>query len=45
MRRSTFDTVRALADEAAGAAAVRAAAARLAADRPRPPRLTEPWFC
>jgi len=41
----TFDQVRALANEAAGAAEVRGAAARLAADRPRPPRLTEPWFC
>jgi radical SAM superfamily enzyme YgiQ (UPF0313 family) len=41
----TFDQVRALANEAAGAAVARAAAARLAADRPRPPRLTEPWFC
>ena len=41
----TFDQVRALANEAAGAAVARAAAAQLAADRPRPPRLTEPWFC
>ena len=41
----TFDTVRALASQAAGVAVATAAAARLAADRPRPPRLTEPWFC
>jgi hypothetical protein len=39
----TFDRVRALADEAAGAAS--APALVLAADRRRPPRLTEPWFC
>jgi radical SAM superfamily enzyme YgiQ (UPF0313 family) len=39
----TFDRVRALADEAAGVA--RAPALALAADRPRAPRLTEPWFC
>jgi radical SAM superfamily enzyme YgiQ (UPF0313 family) len=39
----TFDRVRALADEAAGAA--RAPALRLPPDRRRAPRLTEPWFC
>jgi hypothetical protein len=41
----TFDRIRALADDAAGAAPRPAVAARLAADRPRPPYLTEPWFC
>jgi len=41
----TFGSVRALADEAGGTAMVRGAAVQLAADRPRPPRLTEPWFC
>jgi radical SAM superfamily enzyme YgiQ (UPF0313 family) len=42
----TFDRVRALADAAgAGRGAQTAAALRLAPDRPRPPRLTEPWFC
>lgn len=41
----TFDHIRALADVAAGAAPRPAVAARLAADRPRPPYLTEPWFC
>jgi len=39
----TFDRVRALADEAAGAA--RAPALTLPPDRRRAPRLTEPWFC
>lgn len=38
-----FSRVRALADRAAGRA-VRPVL-RLAADRRRPPRLTEPWFC
>jgi radical SAM superfamily enzyme YgiQ (UPF0313 family) len=41
----TFDRVRALADAAAGRPAHLSLAARLAVDRPRPPRLTEPWFC
>src|SRR6266540_3679767 len=41
----TFDRVRGLADEAAGEARHPSAAALLAPDRPRPPRLTEPWFC
>jgi radical SAM superfamily enzyme YgiQ (UPF0313 family) len=39
----TFDRVRALAAEAAGAPGP--AALVLPADRRRPPRLTEPWFC
>jgi hypothetical protein len=39
----TLGRVRALADEAAGLPARRAAA--LPADRRRAPRLTEPWFC
>ena len=42
---ATFDRVRALADDAAGVPRHRAVAAGLAADRRRPPRLTEPWFC
>jgi radical SAM superfamily enzyme YgiQ (UPF0313 family) len=41
----TFDRVRALAAEATGVAPPAAIAPGLAADRPRPPRLTEPWFC
>ena len=41
----TFDRIRWLADEAQGAAARPRVAAGLAPDRPRPPRLTEPWFC
>ena len=41
----TFDRVRALADEAAGAAAHASVAARLDPHRARPPRMTEPWFC
>ncbi len=41
----TLDRVRALANAAAGAAPRASVAARLAPDRPRPPRLTEPWFC
>jgi hypothetical protein len=41
----TFDRVRALAAEALGAAPPAPLAARLAPDRRRPPRLTEPWFC
>jgi len=41
----TFDRVRELADGTAGASAHSSVAARLAADRPHPPRLTEPWFC
>ncbi len=39
----TFGRVRALADRAAGLEARPAAV--LPVDRPRPPRLTEPWFC
>jgi radical SAM superfamily enzyme YgiQ (UPF0313 family) len=39
----TFERVRGLAAGAAGAPAP--APIRLAADRRRPPRLTEPWFC
>ena len=39
----TFERVRALAAEAAGARAPEPLA--LAPDRRRPPRLTEPWFC
>jgi hypothetical protein len=41
----TFDQVWALANEAAGAEVALDAAAQHATDRPRPPRLTEPWFC
>jgi len=41
----TFDRVRALADDAAGAAAHASVAARLDPGRRRPPRMTEPWFC
>ena len=41
----TFDRVRALADEVAGAPRHPSVAARLDADRPRSPRITEPWFC
>jgi hypothetical protein len=41
----TFDRVRALADAAAGEPARASVAARFALDRPRPPRLTEAWFC
>jgi radical SAM superfamily enzyme YgiQ (UPF0313 family) len=41
----TFDRVRALADAAAGEPARASVAARFAPDRPRPPRLTEAWFC
>jgi radical SAM superfamily enzyme YgiQ (UPF0313 family) len=39
----TFDRVRALAADAAGVPAP--APLALSAGRPRPPRLTEPWFC
>jgi hypothetical protein len=41
----TFDRVRALAATAAGTPAPTPLAPRLAPDRGRPPRLTEPWFC
>lgn len=41
----TFDGVRRLADEAAGAPPSPLVAARLPRDRERPPHLTEPWFC
>jgi hypothetical protein len=42
---TTFQHVRALAAELAGVAMPQAAQVSLAANRPRPPRLTEPWFC
>ena len=41
----TFDRVRTLADDAAGAPGHPPAAGRYAPNRSRPPRLTEPWFC
>jgi hypothetical protein len=41
----TFDRIRGLADIAAGQVARTPVGARLAPDRRRPPRLTEPWFC
>jgi radical SAM superfamily enzyme YgiQ (UPF0313 family) len=41
----TFDRVRALADGAAEAPSRRLASDRARPGRPRPPRLTEPWFC
>jgi radical SAM superfamily enzyme YgiQ (UPF0313 family) len=41
----TFDRVRRLADETAGLTPRPGIAGRLSADRPRPPRLTEAWFC
>ncbi len=41
----TFDRVCGLADRAAGAPDRPPVADRLAGDRPRPPRITEPWFC
>jgi radical SAM superfamily enzyme YgiQ (UPF0313 family) len=41
----TFDRVRALAAKAAGTPVPAPLAPRLAPDRRRPPRLTEPWFC
>jgi radical SAM superfamily enzyme YgiQ (UPF0313 family) len=40
-----FDRVARLADEAAAAPRRPAIGGRLAPDRRRPPRLTEPWFC
>jgi len=40
----TFDRVSMLADQEAGLAP-RPASPRLAPDRARPPRMTEPWFC
>lgn len=42
---ATFDRVRRLVDESAGLVPRPGIAERLAADRPRPPRLTEAWFC
>jgi len=42
---ATFDRVRALADEVAGEPLHPSVAARLDPGRPRPPRITEPWFC
>ena len=42
---ATFDRVGRLADEVAGAEPRPSIGARLAPDRRRPPRLTEPWFC
>lgn len=41
----TFDRVRGLTDEVAGEPSHPSVAALLAPDRPRPPRLTEAWFC
>ena len=41
----TFDQARALAAAAAGAPSRRLPPASSRADRARPPRLTEPWFC
>ena len=41
----TFDRVRTLVDEMMGGPAHPSAALRLAPDRARPPRITEPWFC
>jgi len=41
----SFDRVSALADAAAGVSGRASVADRLAPDRARPPRLTEPWFC
>jgi radical SAM superfamily enzyme YgiQ (UPF0313 family) len=41
----TFDAVRALADEVAGEPRHPSVAARLDPARPRPARITEPWFC
>ena len=41
----TFDRVRALAATVAGTPAPAPLAPRLAPDRRRPPRITEPWFC
>ena len=41
----TFDFIRELTDGAAGAPKRPGVAARLAPNRPRPPRLTESWFC
>jgi radical SAM superfamily enzyme YgiQ (UPF0313 family) len=41
----TFDRVRAAVDVMAGAAGRSLPAGRARPGRPRPPRLTEPWFC
>jgi len=41
----TFDRIATLADQAAGRLPRASVASRLAPDRRRPPRLTEPWFC
>jgi hypothetical protein len=41
----TFERVQALADDGAGVARRPSMAAALSPDRPRPPRITEPWFC
>jgi radical SAM superfamily enzyme YgiQ (UPF0313 family) len=41
----TFDRVRAFADREAGSSPRPPAASRLAPNRTRPPRVTEPWFC
>ncbi len=41
----TFDRIRDLADSAEGRPRRAAVASQLGRDRPRPPRLTEPWFC
>jgi radical SAM superfamily enzyme YgiQ (UPF0313 family) len=42
---ATFDRVHGLADAARGRPGRPPVAARLRPDRPRPPRLTESWFC
>jgi len=42
---ATFDGIRAIADPLTGRAARGSAARRVAGDRRRPPRITEPWFC
>jgi radical SAM superfamily enzyme YgiQ (UPF0313 family) len=42
---ATFDRVRGLADAGAGVPARPPGARRSRPARPRPPRLTEPWFC
>lgn len=42
---ATFDDVRALASELTAVPVVSRTLPRLAPDRRRPPRLTEPWFC
>src|SRR5262249_51856158 len=41
----TFERISGLCDTLAGCAPRTTAASALAADRRRPPRITEPWFC